>query len=87
MTPNTRSHDAPQQKKSDALHNGQTEGKENQWKFRAPYKIQNEESFKSRYEGSCHCGKIKFHIKKKEPLDAKYCHCTTCHALHGNIYI
>ena len=75
MAPNTRSHDVTQTE--------QIEGEENQWKLRAPYKIQDTGSFESRFEGGCHCGKVQFHIKKTEPLDAKYCHCTTCHALHG----
>jgi hypothetical protein len=75
MAQNTRSQDRKQKE--------ELEGDENQWKFRAPYKIQDADSFKSRFEGGCHCGKVQFHINQTEPLDAKYCHCTTCQALHG----
>jgi len=61
----------------------QLEGEKNEWKFRAPYKIQTGDTFKSRYEGGCHCGRVQFHVKQTKPLEAKYCHCTTCQALHG----
>ncbi|KAI9729514.1 MAG: hypothetical protein M1818_008486 [Claussenomyces sp. TS43310] len=60
------------------------EGEKNQWKFRAPYKVhEKDNSFKSYLEGNCHCGRIKFHLDKKKPLDSKFCHCTTCQVLHG----
>lgn len=63
---------------------GSTEGDLNQWKFRAPYKVHgNDPNFKVRYEGSCHCGKIKYQLSREVPLDAKYCHCTTCQKIHG----
>jgi hypothetical protein len=79
MTPTTRNHASSDKEK--------LEGEENQWKFRAPYKIQNEDTFKSRYEGGCHCGKVQFHVNQTKPLEAKYCHCTTCQALHGEYRI
>ena len=75
MAPTTRNHANSDKEK--------LEGEENQWKFRAPYKIHNEDTFKSRYEGGCHCGKVQFHVNQTKPLEAKYCHCTTCQALHG----
>jgi hypothetical protein len=75
MVPTTREHDSGQVEL--------LEGEENQWKFRAPYKIQNPDTFNSRYEGGCHCGRVQFHVKHKKPLEAKYCHCTTCQLLHG----
>ena len=63
---------------------GSTEGELNQWKFRAPYKIhENDPNFHVRYEGSCHCGKVRYQLSREKPLDAKYCHCTTCQKLHG----
>ena len=63
---------------------GSTEGELNQWKFRAPYKIhENDSKFHVRYEASCHCGKIKYQLSREKPLDAKYCHCLTCQKLHG----
>lgn len=63
---------------------GSTEGELNQWKFRAPYKIhENDPNFHVRYEGSCHCGKVRYQLSREKPLDAKFCHCTTCQKLHG----
>lgn len=65
---------------------GSTEGELNQWKFRAPYKVHdNDPNFKARYEGSCHCGKVKYQLSREKPLDAKYCHCTTCQKIHGTL--
>ena len=63
---------------------GALEGEHNQWKFRAPYSIHEDTSdFHVRYEGSCHCGKIHYQLSREKPLDAKYCHCTTCQKIHG----
>lgn len=60
------------------------EGELNQWKFRPPYKIHDDaEGFKVVYEASCHCGRVKYQLNQEKPLDAKYCHCTTCQRLHG----
>ncbi|KAI9846340.1 MAG: hypothetical protein M1837_004193 [Sclerophora amabilis] len=54
------------------------------WKTRPPYSIHNaEEGFKTRYQGSCHCGKVTYQLSREKPLAAKYCHCTTCQTLHG----
>ncbi|KAL6721699.1 hypothetical protein ACLMJK_000803 [Lecanora helva] len=63
---------------------GSTEGELNQWKFRAPYKVHdNDPNFHARYHGSCHCGKIQYQLSREKPLDSKYCHCTTCQKIHG----
>ena len=63
---------------------GSTEGEHNQWKFRAPYKVHdNDPNFHARYSASCHCGKIRYQLSREKPLDSKYCHCTTCQKLHG----
>ncbi|KAK6609377.1 hypothetical protein H4I96_03308 [Botrytis cinerea] len=44
------------------------EGDHNDWKFRVPYKVhENDEDFKV----------------LERPLSAKFCHCTTCQVLHG----
>lgn len=60
------------------------EGKNNEWKFRAPYKVhENDPDFKALYEGGCHCGRVKYQLSREKPLDAKYCHCGTCQVLHG----
>lgn len=66
---------------------GALEGELNQWKFRAPYQIHQDNSdFHARYEGSCHCGRIHYQLSREKPLDAKYCHCTTCQKLHGKTF-
>lgn len=66
---------------------GSTEGEFNQWKHRAPYRVHdNDPNFHARYEASCHCGKIRYQLSREKPLDAKYCHCTTCQKLHGTEY-
>lgn len=59
------------------------EGKENEWKFRHPYTVHDNGDMGPHYDGSCHCGRVKYQLKKKEPLEAKFCHCTTCQVLHG----
>ena len=63
---------------------GSTEGELNEWKHRPPYKVHdNDPNFHVRYEASCHCGKVKYQLSREKPLDAKFCHCTTCQKLHG----
>ncbi|KAL8846088.1 MAG: hypothetical protein Q9221_008797 [Calogaya cf. arnoldii] len=63
---------------------GSTEGELNEWKHRAPYKVHDPaEHFQVRYEGSCHCGKVQYQLSREKPLDAKFCHCTTCQKIHG----
>ncbi|CAF9904078.1 MAG: hypothetical protein HETSPECPRED_003348 [Heterodermia speciosa] len=63
---------------------GELEGDHNQWKFRAPYKVHdNDPNFKTRYHASCHCGKVQYQLSREKPLDSKFCHCTTCQKLHG----
>jgi hypothetical protein len=60
------------------------EGSHNEWKFRVPYKVhENDKNFKALYEGSCHCGRVQYQLSRKKPLDAKFCHCSTCQTLHG----
>ena len=63
---------------------GSTEGELNAWKHRPPYKVHdNDPNFHARYEASCHCGKVQYQLSREKPLDAKFCHCTTCQKLHG----
>jgi len=58
---------------------------DDEWKTLAPYKIHDAKSdtFKALYEASCHCGRVKYQLSRKKPLDAKFCHCRTCQTLHG----
>jgi len=54
------------------------------WKTKAPYKVHDPaEGFNTRYEASCHCGKVKYQLSREEPLDSKLCHCTTCQTQHA----
>ena len=72
---------------SDGQNKGVSESKggSDDWKHRAPYKIHdNNENFPVRYEGSCHCGRVKYQLSREKPLASKYCHCTTCQRLHGS---
>lgn len=54
------------------------------WKHKEPYRIHGKnEEFEARWNGGCHCGRVKYQLSRQMPLDAKYCHCTTCQRLHG----
>jgi hypothetical protein len=76
--------DKDEAKKSSNCPSQEVEGQHNEWKFRAPYKVHsNDPDFKPLYEGSCHCGRIQYQLSREKPLDAKFCHCTTCQVLHG----
>lgn len=71
---------------SNGSSNAEIEGSHNEWKFRAPYKIHDDNAdFKAIYEGSCHCGKVQYQLSREKPVSAKYCHCTTCQVLHGTL--
>ena len=39
-------------------------------------------NFEARYEASCHCGTVRYHVSS-DPVDAKICHCIMCQKLHG----
>lgn len=30
------------------------------------------------YQGSCHCGKVKFEVEAPEHIEADYCNCSIC---------
>lgn len=54
------------------------------WKTRPPYLIhESNENFPSKYEAACHCERVKYQLSRAEPLDSKFCHCTTCQTQHG----
>lgn len=70
--------------KSSGHSTSDIEGKDNEWKFRAPYKVHTKDNnFKALYEGSCHCGRVRYQLSRERPLEAKFCHCRTCQVLHG----
>jgi hypothetical protein len=55
-----------------------------EWKQRPPYRIhEKNEDFDVKYEANCHCGKVRYQLSRREPLDSKLCHCTTCQTQHG----
>lgn len=55
-----------------------------EWKQRAPYRVhEKNDDFEVKYEANCHCGKVKYQLSRREPLDSKLCHCTTCQTQHG----
>ncbi|KAF2125565.1 hypothetical protein P153DRAFT_300183 [Dothidotthia symphoricarpi CBS 119687] len=60
----------------------ETTGK-SEWKQHAPYKIHDTSEFDVKYEANCHCGKVKYQLSRREPLDSKLCHCTTCQTQHA----
>ncbi|KAH8903817.1 hypothetical protein BR93DRAFT_930955 [Coniochaeta sp. PMI_546] len=62
-----------------------THREEDQWKFKAPYKIHDKgDKFEAKWKGKCHCGKVQYELSRDKPLASKYCHCTTCQRLHGS---
>ena len=76
-------------KKSSSCSSQELQGEKNEWKFRAPYKVHSNDdggAFKALYEGGCHCGRVKYQLGREKPLDAKFCHCTTCQVLHGMLF-
>jgi len=57
---------------------------DDEWKNREPYRIHaKDEEFPTEWEGGCHCGRVQYQLSREVPMDAKYCHCTTCQRLHG----
>lgn len=81
MSPSTQEKDVAKQS---GHQDSDVDGEHNEWKFREPYKVhENYPNFKALYEGSCHCGRVQYQLSREKPLDAKYCHCSTCQTLHG----
>jgi hypothetical protein len=89
LTSTTSTMSPTSNEKAQARSNGHDaediEGEHNEWKFNAPYKVHSKDGdgFKALYEGSCHCGRVKYQLSRERPLDAKFCHCTTCQVIHG----
>jgi hypothetical protein len=58
-----------------------------EWKQRPPYRIhEKNEDFDVKYEANCHCGRVQYQLSRREPLDSKLCHCTTCQTQHGTFH-
>jgi len=55
------------------------------WKTQPPYQANEEmKGKKAVLTGSCHCGDVKYEIYADKPLKAHFCHCSTCHKIHGS---
>ncbi|KAJ4308221.1 hypothetical protein N0V94_009446 [Neodidymelliopsis sp. IMI 364377] len=56
-----------------------------EWKQRPPYRVHDKkvDNFDVKYEANCHCGKVQYQLSRREPLDSKLCHCTTCQTQHA----
>ncbi|KAK3047845.1 hypothetical protein LTR09_010820 [Extremus antarcticus] len=64
--------------------NGEQVPEKELWKYREPYMVhERDEEFKAIYDGSCHCGEVKFQLSREYPLASKLCHCTTCQKQHA----
>lgn len=59
-----------------------------EWKTRPPYRVHDKklDDFDVKYTANCHCGKVEYQLSRREPLDSKLCHCTTCQTQHGQSY-
>ncbi|KAK6079637.1 hypothetical protein SCUP234_00642 [Seiridium cupressi] len=54
------------------------------WHQRPPYaQAPGADPFEKKYEGKCHCGRVKYWLNREAPLSSKYCHCRGCQLLHG----
>lgn len=55
------------------------------WKTADPYQKPSDDDadFKAEWEGSCHCGSIKYLLGREKPLSSKYCHCVDCQRMHA----
>lgn len=54
------------------------------WRTAHPYvKPSDDDDFKAEWEGSCHCGSVKYLLGREKPLSSKYCHCVDCQRMHA----
>jgi hypothetical protein len=76
-----------EQVKKDQSRGQETTGM-SEWKQRPPYRVhEKNEDFDVKYEANCHCGKVQYQLSRREPLDSKLCHCTTCQTQHGTFHV
>ncbi|KAJ5182435.1 hypothetical protein N7492_000051 [Penicillium capsulatum] len=55
-----------------------------EWKHRPPYHIQSpHERGPVQWTGYCQCRRISYTLDRKQPLNAKFCHCRGCQVMHG----
>lgn len=54
------------------------------WHLDYPYRVPTpKETSESKWEASCHCGRIHYFLSRDEPLNSKYCHCKDCQTMHA----
>ncbi|TQB76596.1 hypothetical protein MPDQ_007517 [Monascus purpureus] len=54
------------------------------FKHRPPYLTLKPDEFGPvTWRGRCHCGNIRYSLRREMPLNAKYCHCRGCQVMHG----
>ena len=53
------------------------------WQQKAPYQSA-EAGFDAKYTARCMCGAVQYTVDC-DPVAAKYCHCTSCQRLHGEV--
>lgn len=54
------------------------------WQLDHPYCVPTpKETSEAKWEGSCHCGQIRYFLSRDEPLNSKYCHCSDCQTMHA----
>ncbi len=62
-------------------------GEKSDWKQEVPYKLtETDKHFNIKYTASCMCGAVQY-AADSDPVSAKYCHCTDCQRLHGEVHI
>jgi len=87
MSDRNHSPERKKQKGESGAMAGQENVKTDDWKYRAPYKVRDGDAdFQPKWDGSCHCGKVKYQLGREKPLASKYCHCIDCKKLHGVSY-
>lgn len=52
------------------------------WAQKPPYRAPPED-FQPKLLGRCHCGQVKYLLRRDAPLASKFCHCDDCKSIHG----
>lgn len=56
-----------------------------EWQHNIPYLLASDDKdFHIKYTASCLCGEVQYAVDC-DPVAAKFCHCTSCQRLHGNL--
>ncbi|KOS22838.1 hypothetical protein ESCO_003430 [Escovopsis weberi] len=64
-------------------------GRDPSWTDQPPYRRPEEpadggEPFSKITQGSCHCGRVRYWLRREKPLAVKLCHCDTCKLIHAS---